>query len=94
MFYILKSAYLYRSRGFFFKINIFFLIHECQEWTAVQTFFNSLSSDDFEKTFTKWQDRMRSYLAVQGLILKKMYKLLIWLMIPNKNFSFFEFLEF
>ncbi len=28
--------------------------------TAVQTFFSSLSSDDFEKMFTKWRDRMHS----------------------------------
>ncbi len=27
MFYILKSAYLYRSRGFFFLIIFFFLTH-------------------------------------------------------------------
>ncbi len=34
-------------------------------------FFNSLSSDDFEETFTKWQDRMRSCLAVQGANFEK-----------------------
>ncbi len=39
--------------------------------TAAETFFNSLSSDDFEKTFTKWQDRMCSCLAVQGAYLEK-----------------------
>ncbi len=39
--------------------------------TAAQTFFNSLSSNDFEKTFTKWQDRIRSCLAVQGAYFEK-----------------------
>ncbi len=35
------------------------------------SFFNSLSSDDFEKTFTKCQDRMRSCLTVQGAYFEK-----------------------
>ncbi len=35
--------------------------------TATQT----SSSDDFEKTFTKWQDHMRSCLAVQGAYFEK-----------------------
>ncbi len=39
--------------------------------TPAQMFFNSLNSDDFEKTITKWQDRMRSYLAVQGAYFEK-----------------------
>ncbi len=39
--------------------------------TLRKTFFDSLSCDDFEKTFTKWQDRMRSYLAVQGSYFEK-----------------------
>ncbi len=39
--------------------------------TTEQTFLNSLSSDDFEKTFTKWQDRMRFCLVVQGAYFEK-----------------------
>ncbi len=42
---------------------------ECK--TTAQMFFNSSSSDDFEKKFTKWQDRMRSCLAVQGTYFEK-----------------------
>ncbi len=34
-------------------------------------FFNLLSSDDFEKTFTKWQDCTCSGLAVQGAYFEK-----------------------
>ncbi len=34
-------------------------------------FFNLLSSNDFEKTVTKCQDRMHSYLAVQGAYFEK-----------------------
>ncbi len=39
--------------------------------TTAQVFFNSLSSDDFEKTFTKWEDRMHFCLAVQGAYFEK-----------------------
>ncbi len=39
--------------------------------TTAQTFFNSLISDDFEKMFNKWQDRMHSYLAVHGAYFEK-----------------------
>ncbi len=39
--------------------------------TAAQMFFNSFSADDFEKTFTKWQDCMRSCLAATGAYFEK-----------------------
>ncbi len=47
--------------------------------TAAQTFFNSLSSDDFEKTFIKWQDRMCSCLAVQAAYFEKYVQTLNWI---------------
>ncbi len=38
---------------------------------SAQMFFNSLISDDFEKIFTKWRDRMPSGLAVQRAYFEK-----------------------
>ncbi len=57
--------------------------------TTAQTFFNSLSSDDFEKTFTKWQDRMRSYLAVQAASFEKDVQILNLTDDSQKIFSLF-----
>ncbi len=39
--------------------------------TTAQMFFNSLSSNDFEKMFTKWQDCTYFCLAVQGAYFEK-----------------------